>query len=241
MLYANSSVPLYRQLFLQLRSEIENRDLPVGERLPSERELAALHGISRLTARRALQLLQQAGYVDAQQGRGSFVISAQARAGHRLAGFTETVLQQGHTPSSAVLRREVISCDDKLAAELEVRPGSQAVLVCRLRMMDGRPTAINTCYLPYDLCHEVLAYDLESNSLYGILERELGFRLQHADQSAVAVLAGEGELRLLALHPPAALLALRRHTHNDEGRVVEYSEILYAGEQRQPDIPHRAA
>ncbi|MGC9522615.1 MAG: GntR family transcriptional regulator [Anaerolineae bacterium] len=73
MLYANSPIPLYRQLYYQLREAIEDGELEVGNRLPSERQLAAEYGISRLTARKAVTLLRKEGYVRAHQGRGSFV------------------------------------------------------------------------------------------------------------------------------------------------------------------------
>jgi hypothetical protein len=73
-LQANSPVPLYRQLYTHLQQSIEQGTLAMGTQLPSERRLAAIHGISRLTARRAYQLLKQEGYVVAQRGSGSFVM-----------------------------------------------------------------------------------------------------------------------------------------------------------------------
>lgn len=73
MLQANQAEPLYWQLFARLRQDIEYGVLPPGECLPSERKLAAYHGISRLTARRALQLLIQQGYARAEQGKGTYV------------------------------------------------------------------------------------------------------------------------------------------------------------------------
>ncbi|MBN1246987.1 MAG: GntR family transcriptional regulator [Anaerolineae bacterium] len=73
MLRANSQIPLYMQLYRQLRSEIEQGALQLGGQLPSERQLAADYGISRLTARKALSMLREEGVISARRGRGSFV------------------------------------------------------------------------------------------------------------------------------------------------------------------------
>lgn len=79
ILHATSPVPLYRQLYCHLRNAIENGHYQVGSRLPSERQLAAEYGISRLTARKALQLLHLHGYVEPKQGKGSFVVRIHPR------------------------------------------------------------------------------------------------------------------------------------------------------------------
>ncbi|MBN1247885.1 MAG: GntR family transcriptional regulator [Anaerolineae bacterium] len=83
MLRADSSVPLYRQLYDQLRAEIEGGGYEVGKKLPSERQLAAYHGISRITARRAIEVLANEGYVRTFQGKGCYVARTRASRGHR--------------------------------------------------------------------------------------------------------------------------------------------------------------
>jgi GntR family transcriptional regulator len=59
MLYANNTIPLYRQLYRHFQKAIDTGELPVGEKLPSERQLAADYGISRITARKAMDILKQ--------------------------------------------------------------------------------------------------------------------------------------------------------------------------------------
>jgi len=74
MLYINGADPLYLQLCNQLRSDIENGRLEKGQKLLSERRLAAEYGISRLTARMALQNLQEQGYVIVEPKKGALVL-----------------------------------------------------------------------------------------------------------------------------------------------------------------------
>lgn len=73
MLSIKKNKPLYYQLYAQLKHDIDIGLLALGEQLLSERQLAACYGISRPTARKALQYLQNDGYIQAQHGRGSFV------------------------------------------------------------------------------------------------------------------------------------------------------------------------
>lgn len=83
MLYANSPTPLYRQLYRQFLVAIDTGKLPAGRKLPSERRIAAEYGISRITARKALSLLIEEGYVVAHQGKGTFVSqTAPCRGSH---------------------------------------------------------------------------------------------------------------------------------------------------------------
>lgn len=72
-MFKTTESPLYQQLYRQLRYKIEAGDWLPGTQLPSEREMAAYHGICRQTARKALELLAYEGYVAVHQGRGYFV------------------------------------------------------------------------------------------------------------------------------------------------------------------------
>ena len=70
---AESPLPLYYQLYRTLFRDIQKGRLVVGQSLPPERKLAALHGVSRITVVKALDLLEREGVIDRQQGRGTFV------------------------------------------------------------------------------------------------------------------------------------------------------------------------
>src|SRR2546421_10645238 len=76
---AQSDVPLYRQVFQQLKDSIHCGKLPCGDRLPATRELAGLLGLNRTTVSAAYELLEAEGLISGQVGRGSFVTSGMAR------------------------------------------------------------------------------------------------------------------------------------------------------------------
>jgi GntR family transcriptional regulator len=233
MLQANSSVPLYKQLYQKLREAIEDGEFKVGHQLPSERQLAAEHGISRLTVRRALGLLRQDGYVRAYQGKGSFIARSKPQLYRRtrLLGFSERLLQQGMTPASRLVKLDIIPAAGEIAERLELRDHAEVIKVQRLRFANDIPVALHTAYLPYPLCRAILGVDLERASLYRALEEVANLRLSHADQTVQAVLGDSGELALLDLEPPAALIRLTRLTYDEQGRAVEYLEGVYHGDR----------
>lgn len=241
MLYANSPEPLYKQLYHQLRDAIEDGAYEVGHKLPSERRLAAEYGISRLTARKAVSLLRQEGYVTAYQGKGSFVTKSQPDAFHPavLKSFTEVMREQGKTPSSELLDLAVVTADEELATELHLDPGDKVIMIRRLRLGDGQPVAIDTVYLSYDRCFNILQLDLADRSLYHTLEDRLNIRLHHAKQTIEAVLGSEKTLQLLDLEMPAAVMHMKRQTFDAQGRVVEYTSVIYRGDRYNVNLPVR--
>jgi len=79
-----SDLPIYRQVFKQLKDSISSGKLPKGTRLPATRELAGLLGLNRTTISAAYELLESEGLISGQVGRGSFVLGAPARELHRI-------------------------------------------------------------------------------------------------------------------------------------------------------------
>jgi GntR family transcriptional regulator len=232
MLYANTAVPLYRQLYRNFRKAIDNGTLAVGERLPSERQIAAEHGISRITARKAMAILRQEGYVCSFQGKGAFVSQSVSHtfAHTAVRGFSEIILNMGMTPSSRMLSCDVVSVTGEIADHLHVRNHDQAIKIRRLRLANGIPMALESAYLSYPLCAPILHVNLEKSSLYRILQEIVGIALDHADQSLRTVLTADGDIRLLRLEPPSPVVHLKRRTYDVSGRIIEYVESIYQGE-----------
>lgn len=233
MLYANSAVPLYKQLYYQLRDAIVAGEYRVGTRLPSERQLAADHGISRLTARKALSLLRKEGYVEAYQGRGSYVAHGTSHTYDHLPlqGFAELMLRQGMTPSSKVISCEVVPVSGEVARLLQIAEYEKVIKIRRLRLANNIPVALHTAYLRHPLCDPILSVDLEKRSLYRSLEEHLGIKLAHVSESMRDILGQSKDLRYLRLTPPAAVTQVMRRTYDTEGRVIEYLEAIYRADQ----------
>lgn len=171
MLYADKPIPLYKQLYHQLHTQIENGDYQVGEKLPSVRELAANYGINRLTARRAIELLEQDGYVVVQHGRGVFVLPINESIGpvarESLAVLIGTTT--GVTPVQRITGIDVVVADEALAKRLKIRPGDKVIRLEQVRFADDIPVSFDVSWLPADLC-EIETCDISNASMEGMVE-----------------------------------------------------------------------
>jgi GntR family transcriptional regulator, N-acetylglucosamine utilization regulator len=232
MLHANDPLPLYKQLYHQLHQAIENGEFEAGRRLPSERDLAANNGISRVTTRKAIDMLRQEGYVRAYQGKGCFV----AHCGPKsydvvpLEGFTAATIRRGMTPTSRLLSRGVVPASSDIADHLRIGEKDKTVRIRRLRLSNNRPIALDTAYLPYPLCEYLLDIDLERQSLYRTLETQLHIRLAYANQTVQTTLGRDNDLSLLGLRAPAAVFQLQRETYDSQGQVIEFVDAVYRGD-----------
>ena len=154
MLYADKPIPLYKQLYHQLHEQIENGDYQVGEKLPSVRELAADCGISRLTARKAIGLLEQDGYVYVQHGKGIFVLpvneSIQPITRKSLAVLIGTATDV--TPAQRITGVNIVVADEALAKKLKIRSGDKVIRLEKVRFADDIPVSFDVSWLPADLC-----------------------------------------------------------------------------------------
>ncbi len=129
--------PQYRQIEQALRERIAT--LRPGERLPSDAELCAEFGVSRMTARNAMQRLAEDGLVARQPGRGSFVAETPAhRRANRLMTFTQEMLRRGRVPSSRMLTRVIRPSTTAEAASLGIPPRQPVVDLRRLRLRGRR-------------------------------------------------------------------------------------------------------
>ena len=144
--------PKYAQVVAEIKRRIEQGDYPAGSLLPSEHQLVAEFGVSRPTIVKALSSLRQDGWIDTQQGRGSFVRGRPALAGAQRTRPAENVLELPETALSG----ELVQAGVKLAPAyvttlLGLEPGSKAFLRQRLMSDDGEPVELASVWLSLDL------------------------------------------------------------------------------------------
>lgn len=229
----DSPIPLYYQLAEATKERISLGDVRPGERLPSERELAEQVGVSRMTARQAVQYLVREGILVAKKGNGTFVAKPKLTydALHLL-GFTEELMAQGQaTVGSRVLEHARTVPPPRVATDLELAPGAEVIKTVRQRLSGGKALLLETSYLPARLCPGLEHEDLSDESLYALLEQRYGLRLQRAEQTLEATNAHEYESALLGVEPKTALLRLEGITYLEGGTPVEYFVAIYRGDR----------
>ena len=226
-----SATPVYLQVVRGLEALIEGRAWPEGSALPGERDLAGQLGVSRVTVRQALGLLEARGLITRRQGSGTYVAPQRIEQPlSALTGFSEDMRARGLTPGGRVLDFSVTRPTPEEAMQLALSPLLEVARLRRLRTADGEPLAIETSSVPMSVLGDVTAADLENASLYGLL-RARGFAPTRAMQHLRAREAGAETAGLLGLAAGAAVLFTERVTWGAGGEVLEYARSLYRGDR----------
>ncbi|HKF84465.1 MAG TPA: GntR family transcriptional regulator [Candidatus Limnocylindrales bacterium] len=227
-------VPQWRQIELALRERIAA--LSPGDALPSDAELCAEFGVSRMTARNAMQRLADDGLVMRVPGRGSFVAEPPThRRADRLMTFSREMERRGRHPSSRLLNREIRPSSAAEAAALGLATGEPVVALRRLRLADDEPIAVETATLIRATGTVVMGADLEGGSLHDALAKG-GYHLRRGTATIAAAPATHEDARILGLRKGDALLVERRVILDAQGRRIESTESRYPADRYALDI-----
>lgn len=229
-----SGQPHYRLIEQALRERISA--LVPGARLPSDAELCAEFGVSRMTARNAMQQLAEDGLITRKPGRGSFVAEPPAhRRANRLMTFSQEMRRAGRVPSSQVLDRVVRPASTAESDSLGIPDGDPVVYLRRLRLADGQPMALESTVLDGTCADAVMTADLAEGSLHETLGRA-GIVLRRGNSTIGAAAATAEEARLLAVQPGDPLLVERRVIADGHGRRIEATESRYPADRYGLDV-----
>lgn len=226
---APASGPLYLQVKRRLEEAVASGIVAPGDALPSEREIASLAGISRVTVRRAVQELVKEGVLLQRQGSGTFVAPKVERVEQSLShltSFSEDMARRGKTTSAQWLERGVFEPSPEETVVLGLSPGDRVARLSRLRVADGVPLAIERAVLATAMLPDPEGVE---NSLYEALDK-VGNRPVRAIQRISAQTLGEEAARLLDAPVGAAALRIERISYLASGRVVEHTTSTYRGD-----------
>ena len=219
--------PLFAQLRDRLRAHIVGGTLATGSKLPSEAELEAEYGVSRITVRQALAELHAAGLIEKINGKGSFVKRPDPPQGlGPLTGFNETMRRRGHMALGKVSAPRTLHADTRLAAALRVLPGTALSAITIMRLVDGEPFAKHTAWGKASLIARLAAEDLQTNDLITIAQDRLGYRMDHNELEISALNADARLARALGIAPGAAVLRLAIVGFDADSTALLFSEFL---------------
>lgn len=211
----------YRAIADELRRRVEGGELAAGRLLPSESELSAAYGASRVTVRKALELLREEGLIDARQGFGWFAAADPLRQRlARLDTIEHQLAEVGVRSERRILEFGFVDAPPRVRQLL----GSETVLVVRrLNLADGEPFARYTVWCPEALGAGLSRNDVERQPFYELL----GIRLGGATQTIGAGAAGPADAALLGVPVGSPLLMCERVTRSADGEPVLLSEHAF--------------
>ncbi|MCL5052798.1 MAG: GntR family transcriptional regulator [Gammaproteobacteria bacterium] len=206
---------------------MSSTDFRNGDLLPSEADLGSRFGVSRITIRKALEILRNEGLVESQQGRGWVVTRAPFR---QVLGEFSTIEHQleeiGVVPRRQIVASRIITATGRLE---EVLGGGELLEVTRVNLADGAPFAKITVWVPSYLGKGLSIVDLEHRSFYELLSgsRLLKRPLKRAVQTIAGVSISDGDAELLHVAPGVPGLLCERITFDDGDHPVLFSRSLF--------------
>jgi len=226
-------IPRYYQIMEQLRSKIQEGAFAVGSALPPERELAEAYNVSRMTVRQAITGLVDEGILIRRQGVGTFVAPPKLeQVLSKLTSFTEDMALRGMKAGARVISFAETAPSPAAGKALGLDAEEDRVYQCtRLRLADEEPMALETTEVIAAICPGLCAEDLEDRSLYELLSKRWGVRLDHATQSIEPALPTLREATLLHIPSGAPVLLMHRITYDQNDRAIEYVRSIYRGDR----------
>ncbi len=219
----------YLDLADALRARIAARDVGAGGALAGELELAREYGTSRVTVRRALDLLRQEGLVTSRRGAGWFAALDPVRQPlGRVTTVEAAVEAAGARPGREILAFGFVDAPSSVADALKVDRGSDVLRVERVNLADDEPFALVTVWVRSDVGADVSRADVERAPFYDLLPLR-GVELGSAHQTITAEVA-------TACAPGAPLLLCRRVTYDIAGLPTLVSEHRYPADRTTFEI-----
>ena len=223
-------MPAYQKIQRAIQRRIESGRLKPGEAVDSERELARAHGVSLMTARHALSVLEREGVVHRRRGAGTFVAPPKIHF-NKLMSFTEQMSGRNLAARSKVVHFEPTEAEPEVAARLALPSGSRLLKIERLRLGAEDAFAIETCYLPAIEFPGLTRSQLERGSLFSLLEQEHATQLSYADEEIDATAADARSAQLLHIDRGSPLLRIRQVLYSTKAKPVMYVMGLYPSDR----------
>ena len=215
------------QTVLAIQDAIQQGKFPAGSQLPPEMELLQMMGISRTTLREALRILEEQRFIRKRRGLGTFVMErAILKDMSQNFGITEMISQAGYKPGTRDFKIYVEKTSKTVAEKLSISEDAMIVVIERVRTANQTPIVWTRDIMPQDYLDGWMpsSTNLNGVSLYECLERYAGIRIVEGMASFSPVQASSEIAKKLSIPRNALLLLIEQIDHDQNGRLVLFSE-----------------
>ena len=225
-------MPRYHQIAQSLRDRIRSGDIAPGARLDNQRRLAEDFGVTLMTLRQALEVLEREGLIMRRHGLGTFVALPSVDYDIlNFRAFAGDLSAVGEDVATRFLRSHFGPADRLAARELGLEPGARVFALERLRLVDGRPTSFQVSHLSAALGEEVAKADLTVTSLRQVLSFKLGIEITSARETVSAETLPARAARELGCVPGAPCFRSDRVSVDAESRPIVYDRVFIPGDR----------
>ncbi|KAF1304516.1 GntR family transcriptional regulator [Enterococcus saccharolyticus] len=214
---------LYLEVADKIKKDIFSGKYPVGTMLPTENELEELFGVSKITVRKAIELLAADEYVQKKSGRGTTVLSNRPyNKLSRAVSFTQILKNSNFDVDKVMLNVKEVELKPSDSAYPYI--GRRAVCLERLYLLDNEPYIYFVHYLPEDLA-DISKEQFKGTSLYRLMNQK-EYDLASFEDAFEAILLSNEQQEKLQTSEQLGIRRTRKSVDSN-GKVVEYSEAIY--------------
>ncbi|VXC94371.1 MULTISPECIES: GntR family transcriptional regulator [Serratia] len=226
---------IYKSIADQLRIRLNSADYNIGSPLPSEKRLAEEFAVSRMTIRKAVDLLLSWGLVMRRHGSGTYVANKDVHhETTHLTGFIEVMKNQGKQVVSEVLEFVVMPAPPAIASQLRIKIDERIYYSRRVRSVDGKPLMVEDSYMPVKLYRNLSLAHLEG-SKFSYIEDECHITISGNYESLTPVLADKKMATLLNIEQQTPILRITSLSYSDDGQFLNYSVMFRNASEYQVD------
>lgn len=225
-------IPRYLRIADDLKQRIRAGALTPGHRLPNQRALASEFGVTLMTLRHALALLERERLITQRHGLGTFVASPSIDYDIReLRGFAEDLMALGERVDTKLIGSHFALPDRRVATGLGLPDGEKVFVLERLRLVAHHPMSYQSSFLPASVGEEVARADLSLHSLRHILRYKLGQEIVRAQETVSAVRLRSREAKALGCRPGSPAFCSERVSVSAEGSPVVFDRVYIPGDR----------
>ncbi|MCC2249408.1 GntR family transcriptional regulator [Virgibacillus sp. AGTR] len=223
-----------------LMEKMIKKAMEPGEKLPSENQLATAYRVPRITARKALMVLEERGYIYSVHGKGRFLKEAPIPIQLHLTGkvsFTDKMRQAGYNLTTKNAFCKKIDYEEKIFKILKATNRDTVYQIGRLRLIDDEPIAIHQSFVNELKFPQIAEDGPKIKSMFSYY-RELGYTQFTSNQTLLSITFPTfSEQQLLSCSSMVPLIIVESDCLDVEtGDVLEYTKILYRSDKFKYDI-----
>lgn len=218
------SMPKYIYIQRNLIEKIESGEYQVDDFLPTEEELGTMYAVSRITVRKALELLCKDGYIERIKGSGTRVVEHKKEIkSPYLKSFTKEMEEKNKLSETVMISFNRVISNEHLAALLHIGKEDEVYYVERLRKADHMPMILARTFMSVAFHTQLHLSDLEDGKFE--YAKRYGYELSYSDQKVEAVLADAYIAKLLEISVGEPLIKVLNTIYTKEGAVFDYTEL----------------
>ena len=229
---ARIPIPRYYQIVHDLEKRLQDNQYALGERFPSEKELEVAFGVSRITARRALEEMEKRGLVTRHQGKGTFVATNFERPDFpKFTGLIDSLFMIGRASTVKEASVEEVIASPKVKGALQLADSNVSVTkIQRVLLLHDRPYAYHENFYPVSIGKKIQTPDLLKYPLLEILEKKLHMPVIEVRQVIEAAVADTEVAERLEVSFGSPLFYVERVLIGERGTPIGFTQAYHRGD-----------